>query len=159
MNKNNNNQFVIRTPEQTDAMAWGELWNQYLTFYKAIDHSEDLTLLLWQRILDETHPIHCLVVEDKSSKKLLGFVHFSPQVTTWQKEYECYLEDLFVTDELRGKSIGEQLINEVVAQSKRNGWKEVYWQTQYDNAPARGLYDKITGGTNGYVIYRIEADK
>jgi len=92
----------------------GELWNQYLTFYKAIDHSEDLTLLLWQRILDETHPIHCLVVEDKSSKKLLGFVHFSPQVTTWQKEYECYLEDLFVTDELRGKSIGEQLINEVV---------------------------------------------
>ncbi len=36
------------------------------------------------------------------------------------------------------------------------GWSEVYWHTQNHNSVARGLYDKITGGTDGFVNYTID---
>jgi hypothetical protein len=47
------------------------------------------------------------------------------------------------------------LIKSVVEQAKEQGWQDVYWQTQHDNNVARGLYNKLTGGTDGFVTYRI----
>ena len=141
-----------------DIKSWQYLWRQYLIYYKSEDFSTELTELLWQRIHSLENPINCLVAKDLNTECMLGFTHFSPQITTWQKEPECYLEDLFVLDETRGKGVGQLLINAVVDHAKEKGWRDVYWQTQFDNKPARGLYDKITGGTNGYVIYRIDTD-
>ena len=155
MNIKNEKPFTIRKPKKHERDAWQSLWKQYLIYYKSADFASDLTELLWERIQDTNSPINCLVIENQSAQ-FLGFVHYSPQLTTWQREPECYLEDLFVIESQRGNGLGEQLIEAVVQQTKRNGLKEVYWQTQFDNAPARGLYDKITGGTDGYVIYRIE---
>ncbi|MGB0936802.1 MAG: GNAT family N-acetyltransferase [Colwellia sp.] len=154
----NNKNYTIRAPKVTEHNSWLKLWKLYLKYYKSEDHSEALTLLLWERIQETNNTVNCLVVEDLTTNKLVGFVHFLPQTTTWQREPECYLEDLFVLDECRGEGLGNQLIESVVAETKVNGWKEVYWQTQFDNDVARGLYDKITGGTDGYVIYRITAD-
>jgi len=67
----------------------------------------------------------------------------------------CYLQDLFVSKRLRGRGIGESLIHAVVEYSKTRGWGQVYWQTKQDNTTARGLYDKLTGGTDGFIIYHI----
>jgi hypothetical protein len=38
---------------------------------------------------------------------------------------------------------------------QQRGWSEVYWHTQQHNTVARGLYDKLTGGTDGFVNYTI----
>lgn len=66
----------------------------------------------------------------------------------------CYVEDLFVSPEARGKSLGELLIKSVVKQAEEHDWRDVYWQTQHDNNVARGLYNKLTGGTDWYVTYQ-----
>lgn len=141
-----------------DSKSWQHLWRQYLIYYKSEDFSTELTDLLWQRIHSLENPINCFIAKDLNTGEMLGFTHFSSQVTTWQKEPECYLEDLFVLDKTRGQGVGQLLINAVVDHAKEKGWRDVYWQTQFDNEPARGLYDKITGGTNGYVIYRIDTE-
>lgn len=145
----------IRKATLTDYDEWKNLWQQYLIYYKSEDFEDELTEILWQRINTLANPINCLVAQSSESGKLLGFVHYFPHAETWQKYPVCYLEDLFVSPEARGEGLGEQLIKSVVNQAKEQGWEDVYWQTQHDNDVARGLYDKLTGGTDGYVTYRL----
>lgn len=145
----------IRKTKLTDRSEWKRLWQQYLVFYKSEDFQDELTEILWQRIHTVENPINCLVAQHIESGKLLGFVHYFPHADTWQKYPVCYLEDLFVSPQTRGEGLGELLIKSVVAQAKEQGWQDVYWQTQHDNDVARGLYNKLTGGTDGYVTYRL----
>ena len=145
----------IRKAKLTDRSAWQKLWHQYLIFYKSEDFQDELTELLWQRIHTLENPINCLIAYHAESGEMIGFTHYFPHEDTWQKYPVCYLEDLFVLPETRCSGIGELLIKSVVKEAKKNGWQDVYWQTQHDNSVARGLYNKLTGGTDGYVTYRL----
>jgi GNAT superfamily N-acetyltransferase len=60
---------------------------------------------------------------------------------------------------IRGAGIGKLLIDAVVDEAKQQGWSEIYWHTQDHNSVARGLYDKITGGTDGFVNYTIDVSR
>jgi hypothetical protein len=51
------------------------------------------------------------------------------------------------------------LIRAVGQRSKDQGWSSVYWQTAEDNGQARVLYDKITGGFGGFIIYELDLEK
>ena len=64
-----------------------------------------------------------------------------------------------MTPSVRGGGIGRRLIEAVTAHARQQGWAEVYWHTQGDNATARSLYDSITGGTDGFVNYTIDPTK
>ncbi len=146
--------FSIRPATNNDRDQWGGLWQGYLRFYRA-DLPEDHSNLLWRRILDPEDEIECRVACD-GEHRLLGLVHFFPHAHTWTRAPVCYLNDLFVEPDIRGGGIGAALIEAVVERARERGWNEVYWQTHQDNAVARGLYDKITGGTDGFVIYSID---
>ncbi len=82
-------------------------------------------------------------------------MQYFPHPHTWYQGPICYLNDLFVDPEVRGGGIGRQLIEAVVDEARRHGWSEVYWMTHNDNTVARGLYDRITGGSDGFVTYSI----
>jgi len=145
--------YQIRPAIAADRPQWNPLWQGYLRFYEA-SLADELSDLLWQRIIDPDHAIQARlsVAADGS---LAGLVHFFPHAHTWYAEPVCYLNDLFVLPEIRGGGIGKSLIDAVVDEAKRQHWSEVYWHTQHHNAVARGLYDKVTGGTDGFVNYCI----
>jgi len=147
--------IVIRSPKLTDLKSWHKLWESYLRFYQAKNFDHEITELLWQRIHTVEHPINCFVAQDSKSNQLVGLVHFFPHVDTWQKFPVCYLEDLYVNCEQRGKGLGRSLIAAVESKARDSGWHSVYWQTKQDNEAARLLYDKLTGGTSGFVTYRL----
>lgn len=145
----------IRAAQSADRDQWQTLWESYLTFYESVLPPES-TERLWTRILDPDHPIRCHVaVSDDDPNKLIGIVHFFPHVHTWEESEACYLQDLYVDSDLRTKGVGEALIRSVEEIAEKQGWKFVYWQTKHDNARARGLYDKLTGGTSGFIVYRL----
>ena len=146
--------YQIRRPLVTDREQWGVLWQGYLTFYES-NLTMDVTDLLWQRIHDPAHEIQCRLVV-ASDDSLAGLVHFFPHAHSWYAARVCYLNDLFVCPEIRGGGLGEKLIDAVVDEAREQGWSEVYWLTQDHNSVARGLYDKITGGTDGFVNYSID---
>lgn len=146
---------IIRRPTLEDRAQWEPLWKGYLVFYKEPDFPPELTELLWQRIHDIQHPIECFLAEDQDTGELIGLVHYFPHTNTWKAAPVCYLQDLFVSNRLRSRGIGASLIQAVVDDSNARGWVHVYWQTEHDNKTARGLYDKLTGGTDGFVTYRI----
>jgi GNAT superfamily N-acetyltransferase len=145
--------YEIRPVAAADRAQWEPLWQGYLQFYESSLPGE-LTDLLWRRILDPAHEIQGLVAA-AGNGNLLGLVHFFPHAHTWYEQRVCYLNDLFVSPELRGGGIGAALIDVVVEAARERGWAEVYWHTQQHNRVARGLYDKITGGTDGFVNYTI----
>lgn len=143
----------IRAPVETDRDAWEQLWQAYLEFYRST-LADEVTDLLWRRILDPGQDFRCRLAVDAQSGPV-GLVHFFPHPHTWYPGPVCYLNDLFVSPRTRGGGIGEKLIRAVVDEARRQDWSEVYWLTQQDNAVARGLYDKLTGGADGFVAYTI----
>lgn len=147
-------QYSIRPASAEDRAQWDSLWQGYLAFYES-GLADDVTDLLWQRILDPAHQIQCRVAVTDNGK-LVGLVHFFPHTHTWYANPVCYLNDLFVAADIRGGGIGKLLIDAVVDEARLQGWTEIYWHTQSHNSVARGLYDKITGGTDGFVNYTID---
>ena len=138
-----------------DFSEWKALWQSYLVFYRTKLPPEN-TRVLWQRIVDPQHKFQCLVaVESEDRGQLIGLVHFFPHEDTWEVPPVCYLQDLFVRPEFRGTGYGRALIEAVVEEAKNRGWASVYWQTKHDNVTARKLYDALTGGTEGFVTYRM----
>jgi len=149
--------FSIRPAVDEDRAQWESLWQGYLVFYQSSLDAE-VTDTLWQRILDPANEIRCRVAANGSGD-LVGLVHFFPHPHTWYADPVCYLNDLYVDPEIRGGGIGRALIEAVLDQAQQQGWAEVYWHTQHHNAVARVLYDKITGGTDGFVNYCVDMSK
>ena len=150
-------EYQIRRPDSAEREAWESLWQGYLAFYKS-SLAAEVTDELWRRIHDPDHEIECRVAVANDGR-LLGLVHFFPHAHTWYRARVCYLNDLFVDPAIRGGGIGQRLIETVAAEGRARGWAEVYWHTQVENQVARGLYDKITGGTDGFVNYTIDLSR
>ncbi len=145
----------IRKPTIDDYSEWKTLWESYLVFYKT-KLPQEITASLWQRIIDPHHIFQCLLaVKPHYQGELVGLVHFFPHEDTWELHPVCYLQDLFVKPEFRCSGYGRTLIHAVVEAAKRRKWASVYWQTKHDNVTARKLYDALTGGTEGFVTYRM----
>ncbi|MFT5221395.1 MAG: ribosomal protein S18 acetylase RimI-like enzyme [Planctomycetota bacterium] len=149
--------FKIRNIHADDREQWDALWQGYIRFYETTMPDAN-TDVLWQRIHDPAGNIHCRVAADNNGK-LIGLVHFVEQMTSWNINPVCYLNDLFVSPDIRGGGIGEGLINVVIDEAMYRGWEEVYWHTQSNNTVARGLYDKITGGTDGFINYLVDTSR
>ena len=149
----NTTNYLIRPAEGADRAQWESLWQAYLEFYES-SLANEVTELLWQRILDPAHEIQCRLAAATDGNPV-GLVHFFPHAHTWYASPVCYLNDLYVQPGIRGDGIGKRLIEAVLDEARLQGWSEVYWHTQRNNSVARGLYDKITGGTDGFVNYTI----
>jgi GNAT superfamily N-acetyltransferase len=141
----------IRDLGTEDKALWLPLWHGYLTFYKTVltDEQTDLT---WNRLLDPEFNLYAKVLEQDG--KLVGLTHYSFQTSTWATKNYCYLEDLFVSPELRGQGLGRALIDCVKEIAIKEGSSRLYWNTDRTNETARKLYDTYTP-ESGKVQYRV----
>ena len=143
--------LTIRALEEKDKDQWLKLWAGYLEFYKSTISSEQ-TALTWKRLINNEQKMYGFVAE--SEEGIIGFTHCLFRPSTWTETDYCYLEDLFVDPNIRGKGIGRALMNKVVELAKEKNSKRVYWTTQEFNKTARVLYDSITP-VSEFVQYRL----
>lgn len=132
---------MVRAATARDEAAWRALWRQYCEFYQA-QVSDEVTDTTWLRILDEASPVKAIVAIEPTGEHV-GFANFVLHLHTWSPKTVCYLEDLFVSPDVRGKSVGHALIERLAAIGIENGWGQVYWHTNADNLRARRLYDRF----------------
>jgi GNAT superfamily N-acetyltransferase len=146
--------LTIRAIEEKDKNQWLKLWAGYLEFYKSTITPEQ-TELTWKRLINNELKMFGFVAE--SEDEIIGFTHCLFRPSTWTETDYCYLEDLFVDPNIRGKGIGRALMNKVIELAKEKNSKRVYWTTQEFNKTARVLYDSITP-VSEFVQYRLPLD-
>ena len=143
--------LTIRAIEEKDKDQWLKLWAGYLEFYKSTISPEQ-TELTWKRLINNELKMFGFVAE--SEEGIIGFTHCLFRPSTWTETDYCYLEDLFVDPNIRGKGVGRALMNKVFELAKDKNSKRVYWTTQEFNQTARVLYDSITP-VSEFVQYRL----
>ncbi len=142
----------IRDARSDDQDAWLKLWNDYLAFYN-VDLAEDVTAHTWARIIDPASRVSArLAIQDGN---VVGFAIHHFHDSTWVKTPDCYLEDLFIDANIRGRGIGRALIDDLISICRAKGWSRLYWHTNEDNEPARKLYDSYVS-SDGHIRYRIK---
>ena len=73
-----------------------------------------------------------------------GFALYYIRYSTW-KGQRMYLEDLLVTEEMRGKGIGKLLFDKLVEECKSKKYSGLVWQVLDWNEPAINFYKKFEG--------------
>ncbi len=142
--------FPTTIIEAGDRERWAELWRGYLTFYKTT-LPEAVYEATWMRIRDRNGAIHALGVRDPGGR-LVGIAHYLTHVHAWSRADACYLQDLYVDADFRGRGYARALINGVAAAARKRGCFRLYWTTQESNATARRLYDVVAQYT-GFIRY------
>jgi GNAT superfamily N-acetyltransferase len=87
---------------------------------------------------------------------LVGIAHYLFHPMFWSPG-ACYLQDLFVAEEVRGQGAASALIEQVAQEARARGAARLYWTTKQDNARARSLYDKVAR-FNGFIRYDFPLD-
>jgi GNAT superfamily N-acetyltransferase len=105
----------------------------------------------WARLHDPAEPMHALgaYLDDR----LCGIAHYLYHRSCWTIGDYCYLQDLFVAEDARGRGLGRALITAVEERARAAGASRVYWLTQESNAGARALYDRLAE-RSGFIQYR-----
>ena len=144
-------QVKVRELCAADQPAWADLWTAYLTYYETSVPAAVYQSTFERLLGDDPREFNCLVAE--LDGKLVGLIHYLFHRHAWKTEEVCYLQDLFVSPDVRGKSLGRALIEAVYDAADTYGAPTVYWLTQDFNAAGRRLYDRV-GTLTPFIKYQ-----
>lgn len=133
-----------------DKTSWLEKWNSYLNFYET-NVPDEVTEYTWNNILEAKQVQGFGAFIDN---KLVGIVHIVIHPNTWNTTQCCYLEDLFVSESVRGQGVGKALIQHIYEVARQQNFNRVYWVTDKGNTTAQKLYDSVATQT-GMIQYRF----
>jgi GNAT superfamily N-acetyltransferase len=80
--------------------------------------------------------------------KVEGFALYYIRYSTW-KGQRLYLEDLVVTEKMRGKGLGKLLFDQLIIETKEKGFSGMVWQVLDWNEPGINFYKKYNAEFDG----------
>jgi GNAT superfamily N-acetyltransferase len=86
------------------------------------------------------HPVWWAFVVTVNDR-IEGFALYYIRYSTW-KGQRLYLEDLIVTEEMRGKGLGKLLFDRLIVEMKEKNFMGMVWQVLDWNEPAIKFYKK-----------------
>ena len=89
----------------------------------------------WSFVAEENGAIH-------------GFALYYIRYSTW-KGQAMYLEDIIVTESMRGKKIGKLLFDRLIEEAKEKKLHRIVWQVLEWNEPAINFYKKYNTDFDG----------
>lgn len=144
----------IRPAAQADKGAWAVFFEQYAACGNQIQTPE-MRDRVWQWIHSETAQTVCLLAEDEQGQ-LVGFVHFRSYERPLPATTGTYIDDMFVSPQVRGAGIVDQMIDAVGTYARHKGWDVVRWMTAETNYRARSVYDRHADKTK-WITYELRS--
>ncbi len=136
-------QVQLRVARREDCPRLLELINELALYERApqevtvdLQHFEDAGFgnqPVWKAFVAETDGF------------IAGFALYYVRYSTW-KGSRLYLEDLIVTEAMRGQGIGKLLFNRIVQEARELGFNGMSWQVLDWNEPAINFYKKYEAG-------------
>lgn len=136
--------IIIREARKEDCSRLLELINE-LALYEKAPEEVTVTLDEFQNAGFGANPVwKAFVAEDAGL--IHGFGLYYVRYSTW-KGCRLYLEDLLVTEEMRGKGIGKLIFDTLIEEAVVKGYNGMTWQVLDWNEPAINFYKKY----NAYI--------
>ena len=73
--------------------------------------------------------------------RIEGFALYYIRYSTW-KGQAMYLEDIIVTESMRGRKLGKMLFDRLIEEAKEKKFNRIVWQVLEWNEPAINFYKK-----------------
>jgi GNAT superfamily N-acetyltransferase len=133
--------FNIRRAQREDCSAMLELIRELAVYEKAPD---EVTVdpLHFEESGFGLNPVWWAFVVENQEKKVVAFALYYIRYSTWKGQV-MYLEDILVTETMRGKGIGKMLIERLIQEAKEKDFKKISWQVLDWNEPAINFYKKF----------------
>ena len=87
-------------------------------------------------------PVWWAFVVEETTSNIVAFALYYIRYSTWKGQV-MYLEDILVTERMRGQGIGSKLIEQLIVEAKEKGFKRITWQVLDWNEPAINFYKKF----------------
>lgn len=130
--------MVIREAVKADMSRVLELIRELAVFEREPDAVEVTREQLEKDGFDNPAAFHCFVAEVEGEVGGMALVY--PRYSTW-KGVVLHLEDLIVTESMRGMGMGAALLDRVVQYGAELGVKRISWEVLDWNKPAIDFYE------------------
>jgi GNAT superfamily N-acetyltransferase len=87
------------------------------------------------------NPVWWALVAEDEAGLVVGFALYYIRYSTWKGQV-MYLEDILVTEKMRGKGIGSMLVDRLIVEARERGIRRIVWQVLEWNEPAINFYKK-----------------
>ena len=131
--------ILIRRAKKSDCVRLLELI-QELAVYEKAPEEVTVTLAHFEESGFGENPVWWAFVAEVSGI-VVGMALYYIRYSTW-KGQRMYLEDILVTEEMRGKKIGSLLFDQLIQEAKEKKLKGMNWQVLDWNEPAINFYKK-----------------
>jgi GNAT superfamily N-acetyltransferase len=143
----------IRPYLPEDKAEFLEMWRDFVALAPDEPGNHTMGETNWARITDAGNPLQCIIAVDGNGA-IVGFTLFLTFPFTWSRGDACYLQDIFVRAEARGKGAAQAMIDHLRQLGRDDGWFKIFWMTQPDNLTAQRVYDKVAKRMD-YVRYDL----
>ena len=147
--------WLIRPALPEDYAQWRVLYAGYADFYR-VTQTDDMANRGWGWICDPGHEVRCLLAVEGDGA-VAGLAHYRPFARPLAASTGCFLDDLFVPAQARGRGAVDALLAALKREARDNGWNVVRWITADDNYRARAKYDQVAERTS-WITYDMSPE-
>jgi len=149
--------ILIRTAVKEDCCSLLELI-QELAEYEKAPNEVTVSLEEFQEAGFGVNPVWKAFVAEVDGI-IQGFGLYYIRYSTW-KGCRMYLEDLLVTEKMRGNGLGKMIFDRLIEEAKEKGFKGITWQVLDWNDPAINFYEKYNADfDSGWINVSLSKDQ
>jgi GNAT superfamily N-acetyltransferase len=126
----------------------------YQRFYEAEEIDEERNRAFFHRFLAPSDD--GVLLGAREGGEIVGYACLYWHFSSTQAVETVLMNDLFVSEPVRGRGVGRALIEASAAVARERGAAQLEWSTAPDNLTAQRLYDSTGAERSEWVEYELE---